>query len=31
MPSIAVYVPPPHTEIAECLTDLEKIYKQWKK
>ena len=24
-PSNAVYVPPPHTEIAECLTDLEKF------
>ena len=25
MPSNAVYVPPPHTEIAECLTDFEKF------
>lgn len=25
MPSTAVYVPPPHTEIAECLTDFEKF------
>lgn len=25
MPSKAVYVPPPHTEIAECLTDFEKF------
>ena len=24
-PSNAVYVPPPHTEIAECLTDFEKF------
>lgn len=23
MPSTAVYVPPPHTELAECLTDFE--------
>lgn len=23
MPSVAVYVPPPHTEIAECLSDFE--------
>ncbi len=25
MPSNAIYVPPPHTEIAECLTDFEKF------
>lgn len=25
MPSNAVYVPPPHTEIVECLTDFEKF------
>ncbi len=25
MPSTAVYVPPPHTEVAECLTDFEKF------
>ena len=25
MPSTAVYVPPPHTEMAECLTDFEKF------
>lgn len=25
MPSTAAYVPPPHTEIAECLTDFEKF------
>ena len=25
MPSNAVYVPPPHTDIAECLTDFEKF------
>ena len=25
MPSNAVYVPPPHAEIAECLTDFEKF------
>lgn len=25
MPSTAVYVPPPHTEIAECLTDFERF------
>lgn len=25
MPSTAVYVPPPYTEIAECLTDFEKV------
>ncbi|MBR3674482.1 MAG: Fic family protein [Clostridia bacterium] len=25
MPSSAVYVPPPHTEIAECLSDFEKF------
>lgn len=25
MPSTAVYVPPPHTEIEECLTDFEKF------
>lgn len=25
MPSSAVYVPPPHTEIADCLTDFEKF------
>ena len=25
MPSNAVYVPPPHTEIAQCLTDFEKF------
>ena len=25
MPSNAVYVPPPHTEIAECLTDFERF------
>lgn len=25
MPSTAVYVPPPHTEIVECLTDFEKF------
>lgn len=25
MPSNAVYVPPPHTEIAECLTNFEKF------
>ena len=25
MPSNAVYVPPPHTEITECLTDFEKF------
>ncbi len=25
MPSTAVYVPPPHTEIDECLTDFEKF------
>ena len=25
MPSNAVYVPPPYTEIAECLTDFEKF------
>ena len=25
MPSNAVYLPPPHTEIAECLTDFEKF------
>ena len=25
MPSNAVYVPPPHTEIAECLIDFEKF------
>ena len=25
MPSNAVYVPPPHTEIADCLTDFEKF------
>ena len=24
-PSTAIYVPPPHTEIAECLTDFEKF------
>lgn len=25
MPSTAIYVPPPHTEIDECLTDFEKF------
>lgn len=25
MPSTAIYVPPPYTEIAECLTDFEKF------
>ncbi len=25
MPSNAVYVPPPHTEISDCLTDFEKF------
>lgn len=25
MPSTVVYVPPPHTEVAECLTDFEKF------
>lgn len=25
MPSTAAYVPPPHTEVAECLTDFEKF------
>ena len=25
MPSNAIYVPPPHTEIAKCLTDFEKF------
>ena len=25
MPSNAIYVPPPHMEISECLTDFEKF------